>query len=264
MKKLIIAVITTASLFFGLAPAWAETDPFPGVEHMNEIPGTRVSSPAGFTQAQWEATETYQSFIASGCPAGSGNAVSVNVSEKIWSNYCVKTWRPQSVIDAWQKYYADEQAARDSAYQQSLAWNTANPGQQKCFQWGPLTSPEGGVSSGGVCANPVYSAAASSESVTREPEVVFESTRTSERVSTFVASFSQVPNLTKKSLVGLPKFKNAKKLGLKVSFSSLKPKVCSVEKTRVRFLTAGTCSIRLTISDQAGNKTRSKLQIAKS
>lgn len=263
MKKSLIAFIS-AALIFGASPAWAETDPFPGVDHMAEIPGTRISSPAGYTQSQWEATDTYRSFLAAGCPAGSGSAISVDVSAKIWSNYCVKTWRAQSVIDAWQKYYADEQAAKEEAFQKSLAWNTANPGQQKCFQWGPLTSPEGGVSSGGVCANPVSASATPSQTVSREPEVVFETTRTTERVSTFVASVSQVPNLTTKSRVSLPIFKSAKKLGLKVTYRSLSPKICKVTKARVQFVAAGSCAIRLTIADNSGNKTRSKLEISRS
>lgn len=263
MNKPFIALFTSALLILGASPAWAETDPFPGVDHMGEIPGTRVSSPAGFTQAQWEATGTYQSFLAAGCPAGSGNAISVDVSAKIWSNYCVKTWRAQSVIDAWQKYYADEQAAKDQAFQKSLAWNTANPGQQKCFQWGPLTSPEGGVSSGGVCANPVLPTETAGELSKSEPEVVFDTTEATDRVSSFVATVSQIPNLTTKSRISLPKFKSPKKLGIKVAFRSLNPEVCVVAKSKVKFITTGSCSIRLTISDEAGNKTRSRIEISR-
>jgi hypothetical protein len=73
----------------------------------------------------------------------------------VWSNYCVKTWRSQAVIQAWEKYFSDEAEGRANAYEQSLAWNKANPGKQKCFSYGPLTSPDGGTTSGGVCANAV-------------------------------------------------------------------------------------------------------------
>lgn len=122
---------------------------------MGEIPGTRISSPAWSQQAQWEATSTYQDYLALGCPEGSGRAIAVDVAVMVWSNYCVKTWRSQAVIQAWEKYYSDEAEGRANAYEQSLAWNKANPGKQKCFSYGPLTSPDGGTTSGGVCANPV-------------------------------------------------------------------------------------------------------------
>jgi len=58
-------------------------------------------------------------------------------------------------VDAWEKYRSDRQAAIDAATAESQAWNEANPGKQKCVQYGPLTDPDGGQESGGVCANPV-------------------------------------------------------------------------------------------------------------
>jgi hypothetical protein len=155
MKLPFTIAIALGVVLSGVSPAHAETDPFPGVEHMGEIPGTRISSPAWSQQAQWESTSTYQNYLAQGCPEGSGRAIAVDVAVMVWSNYCVKTWRSQAVIRAWEKYYSDEAQGRATAYEQSLAWNTANPGKQKCFSYGPLTSPDGGTTSGGVCANPV-------------------------------------------------------------------------------------------------------------
>lgn len=155
MKLPFAVAIAIAIVLSGVSPAHAETDPFPGVEHMGEIPGTRISSPAWYQQAQWEATSTYQDYLAQGCPEGSGRAIAVDVAVMVWSNYCVKTWRSQAVIRAWEKYYSDEAEGRVLAYEQSLAWNKANPGKQKCFSYGPLTSPDGGTTSGGVCANAV-------------------------------------------------------------------------------------------------------------
>lgn len=155
MKLPFAVAIAIAIVLSGVSPAHAETDPFPGVEHMGEIPGTRISSPAGSQQAQWEATSTYQDYLAQDCPEGSGRAIAVDVAVMVWSNYCVKTWRSQAVIRAWEKYYSDEAEGRALAYEQSLAWNKANPGKQKCFSYGPLTSPDGGTTSGGVCANAV-------------------------------------------------------------------------------------------------------------
>lgn len=163
MKLSFTVVIAIGVVLSGVSPAHADTDPFPGVEHMGEIPGTRISSPPWSQQSQWESTATYQDYLALGCPEGSGRAIAVDVAVMVWSNYCVKTWRSQAVIRAWEKYYSDEAEGRALAYEQSLAWNTANPGKQKCFSYGPLTSPDGGTTSGGVCANAVSVADATSD-----------------------------------------------------------------------------------------------------
>ena len=267
MKKLSAVVIALVVVLAGVGPAYAETDPFPGVDHMAEIPGTRASSPAGFTQSQWEASGTYLSYIAAGCPAGSGNAVSVDVSLRIWSNYCVKTWRSQSNIDALQKYNDDKAAAQASALAQSLAWNTANPGQQRCFQWGPITSPEGGTASGGVCANPVSGPAPVSQTVTRtverEETTVFESTQTSSRVSAFLTSVQALPSVTNKSRVTLPKIKQAKRLGISMKTVSRSPNVCTVKKSKVQFVGSGDCRVRIVITDGVGNRLISTLRVSR-
>lgn len=115
--------------------ATADTDPFPGVAYMAEIPGTRVSGD-----------------IALNCPAGSGRGIEVGSGT---FTYCVKTWRSEATLAAWATYRANLDAAQATALTQSQDWNAAHPGQQKCFQWGPFTDPDGGTSSGGVCANPV-------------------------------------------------------------------------------------------------------------
>lgn len=65
------------------------------------------------------------------------------------------SYDPAAEKAAWDKYYADVDAAQKAAEDESKAWNAANPGKQKCVQWGPIVNPEGGESSGGVCANPV-------------------------------------------------------------------------------------------------------------
>jgi hypothetical protein len=267
MKKLSAVVIALGLVLTGVSPAWAETDPFPGVEHMTEIPGTRVSSPAGFTQSQWEASDTYLAYLASGCPAGSGSAVSVNVSQKIWSNYCVKTWRSQSNIDAWQKYYEDEAAARAAALEQSVAWNTANPGQQRCFPYGPITSPDGGTTSGGVCANPVSGPAPVSETtsrtVEREETSTFEATQTNDRVGAFLTSVQALPAVTSKARVTIPKIKNAKRFGISMRTVSRSPEICKVNKSKVRFVGSGDCRVRIVIRDSAGNRLVSNLRVSR-
>lgn len=137
----------------------AETDPFPGVASGSEIPGTRVTSSPGATQSQWESTGTYQSFS---CPAGSGRGIGVDLNfttdrgDDTQYAYCVKTWRPTEDINADANYRAAQDAAVAAATLESQAWNAANPGKQKCVQWGPIVHANGvTTSSGGVCANPV-------------------------------------------------------------------------------------------------------------
>lgn len=181
MKLPFTVAIALGIVLSGVSPAHAENDPFPGVEHMGEIPGTRISSPAWSQQAEWESTATYQNYLALGCPEGSGRAIAVDVAVMVWSNYCVKTWRSQAVIRAWEKYYSDEAEGRALAYEQSLAWNKANPGKQKCFSYGPLTSPDGGTTSGGVCANPVEAEASTvANPIGEETETTSETTSDSQ------------------------------------------------------------------------------------
>ena len=140
VMKRFLKVILVCSLCAGgfQSSAFADSDPFPGVAHMAEIPGTRVSGQVSIS-----------------CPAGSGSGIEVNATTKEQFTYCVKTWRPQETIDAMAAYRAQVDAAQASALAQSQAWNAANPGRQKCFPWGPFTDPNGGTSSGGICANPV-------------------------------------------------------------------------------------------------------------
>ncbi len=125
-----IAVATMFALLLPTASV-AETDPFPGVGDRQEIPGTRISSPPGMSQADWQATDTYINWRAAGCPAGSGSAISVDVSRKIRSNYCVKTWQDPAVIRAWEDYRKAVDEAQKAAEAESRAWNEANPGRHK-------------------------------------------------------------------------------------------------------------------------------------
>lgn len=151
-KSTWLLVWSLAFSFLLSSPAIAEEDPFPGVALGAEIPGTRISSDPGMTQSQWEATSTYQGFS---CPEGSGRGMGIDIGAKQWFAYCVKQWQPQVTVDAWAEYRNALDAAQAAALAESQAWNAANPGKQKCVQWGPLRDPNGGESSGGVCANPV-------------------------------------------------------------------------------------------------------------
>jgi hypothetical protein len=145
--------------FVGAQSALAEEDPFPGVSTGSEIPGTKIWSQPGVTQSQWESTDTYKAFS---CPAGAGNGMGVDMnfttskSDDRWFAYCVKTWRSSVDVNAEANFRAAQNAAIAAATAESQAWNAANPGKQKCIQWGPIIHANGvSTASGGVCANVV-------------------------------------------------------------------------------------------------------------
>jgi hypothetical protein len=153
------------------------TDPYPNIPTGGEIPGTRIVStnetswPQFFNStvaAQWRCPVIYG---PNGDPYAAENNGFDSVSGK-WFRVCVKNpWRepiPRSVTST---YEAEKSAAIADALGKSEAWNAENPGKQKCFQWGPLTSPTGGTESGGVCANPIGAASESSETLTRTEQV---------------------------------------------------------------------------------------------
>jgi hypothetical protein len=178
-----ISTLLLLSLFF--TPhnsSFAENDPYPGVSNGAEIPGTRIQSSPGVTQSEWEATSTFQNW---NCPANSGRAMGVDLNfttarnDDVWYNYCVKQWQPKETVDAWAKYRLDLAAAQAAAESESKAWNAANPGKQKCVQWGPISDPNGGTSSGGVCANPVDPGPNTTVPTQSAPSVEAPSTSTS-------------------------------------------------------------------------------------
>lgn len=145
--------------FTGGNSSFAEEDPFPGVSSGSEIPGTKIWSQPGVTQSQWESTDSYKSFS---CPAGAGNGMGVDMnfttssSDDRWFAYCVKTWRSSVDVNADANYRAAQDTAIAAATAESQAWNAANPGKQKCIQWGPIVHANGVTTAGGgVCANVV-------------------------------------------------------------------------------------------------------------
>jgi hypothetical protein len=104
-SKIRLVALVVAALSLGLLPTahGSDVDPFPGVAHMSEIPGTRIWSQPGVSQSTYEATTEYLTWISNGCPAGSGNAGGVDMnfttdrSDDRYFNYCTKTWRSTPV-----------------------------------------------------------------------------------------------------------------------------------------------------------------------
>ncbi len=144
-------------------------DPYPELSTGNELPGTRIWSTTETSFAEFM-SNTYR--IGWACPRhetpnGDPYAMDGNGQDPAtgkWWRACFKN--PWRVYDkaAWDKYYDDLRSAQEAAAAESRRWNEANPGRQKCVQWGPITDPYGGVSSGGVCANPVPAGTAPSGS----------------------------------------------------------------------------------------------------
>lgn len=172
--SLLAVIALTASLGLS-APAVSATPP--------------VGSGAPFTVLMPGELSTEQ------CPVGyqGANGLIVDVSTKLrwtecwplnaWQSWVLggSTWEkfkesggtynPAPDRKAWEDFRSMVEAARHAAYEESLAWNTANPGRQKCIQYGPFIDPNGGQSSGGVCANPVSASVApsGSPSIAAEP-----------------------------------------------------------------------------------------------
>lgn len=94
------------------------------------------------------------------CPAGYqySTGISVNATTGEVTTICnaPPTEADQIASQQDQDFSNRIAAAEAAAAAQSQAWNAANPGQQRCVQWGPIVHANGvSTSSGGVCANPV-------------------------------------------------------------------------------------------------------------
>ena len=85
-------------------------------------------------------------------------------------------------------FRAAQDAAVAKATSESQAWNAANPGKQKCIQWGPIVHSNGvSTASGGVCANPVAPGAGTTVTTQESETVVGPSSPITTTTSTPVA-----------------------------------------------------------------------------
>ena len=85
-------------------------------------------------------------------------------------------------------------AATAAAAVESRAWNAANPGKQKCIQWGPIVHANGvSTSSGGVCANIVEPGAGTTVATEAAPTVTGPTTSSSSSTGSSSASPSPTP-----------------------------------------------------------------------
>ena len=165
--SILSSMLLILTLFTG-SPSQADNDPFPNIAIGAEF-GERqkVSSSTGMP--------TDGSPIIT-CPSGAGLS---SVADGIVGNYvvCVKTWRPSVDINADANFRAAQEAAVAIATAESQAWNAANPGKQKCIQWGPIVHANGvSTASGGVCANPVAPGAGATVKTEDAPTVEAKTT----------------------------------------------------------------------------------------
>ena len=172
--------IAVATLFGVLLPTTsvADTDPFPNLNYGDTIPGYEVWDYSSRTWEEFTQTDAYKALV---CPAGSelggihGYRSGVGRYNKAncWKN--VKSAAELAAQAADEEFQRAINEAQRVAEEESRAWNEANPGRQKCVQWGPIRHPTGvGESSGGVCANPVPAGTAPSASASVEAPSVGE------------------------------------------------------------------------------------------
>jgi hypothetical protein len=154
----IISALAIALAFSPVTAAIADTDPFPGIALGGEIGARQYISNTGVV---------LDGSTPITCASGAGLGVVANATTHEVYQVCTKTWRPTADVQAdidFQQAQRDASAAAELLSQQ---WNAAHPGQQKCFQWGPIVHANGiSTSSGGVCANPVPVPAGASETAT--------------------------------------------------------------------------------------------------
>ena len=100
-------------------------------------------------------TRRYEGEVA--CPDGWRSGIEVNIAESKTYTVCTEITQADRDLQAQDvDFRARQDAAIAAATAESQAWNAANPGKQKCVQWGPIVHANGvSTASGGVCANPV-------------------------------------------------------------------------------------------------------------
>ncbi len=152
MKKILSALIFSL-VATGISPAYAATV-------------SRLESAPGQSQSDWEATDAYKAFV---CPAGTlrGGGVDMNfTTDRGDDKYFVTCDEPSPTAADDADFSQRSREAAAAAEAESQAYSAANPGKQKCIQWGPIVHRNGiSTASGGVCAN-VVPVSSTTESLT--------------------------------------------------------------------------------------------------
>lgn len=191
----LVLALVASFLLTPSANAWDEqpTNPFPGVGFGEEIPGyTKI---AVCTDTPEVPDNCIRRTGQPECPAWSANDITPTLRlDGSWSSvklWCRASWTAPVSPEQEAAYQQSIRDAMAAAEAESKAWNAANPGRQKCVQWGPLVHPNGvGVASGGVCANPVPAGTAPSGSDSISSSPVTESDLDGSSSSGVTSSFS--------------------------------------------------------------------------
>ena len=176
MKSKGISTALAISLLLPIHAA-ADTDPFPAVKYGETIPGYEVWDYSSRTWEQFAETDAYKNLV---CPFGSQKGgihgyrwdIGRYNYANCWKN--IKSAEELAAQAAQEAYQREINEAQKAAEEESRRWNEANPGKQKCVQWGPITGPGGSQASGGVCANPVPAGTAPTGSVSVDAPSVGE------------------------------------------------------------------------------------------
>lgn len=163
-----IAIALSIALLFPTS-ASADSDPFPGVENGQPVPGYSMNITCSDTPEIPDNCIRRSNGHLFICPSGSANDLTATLrADGSWASvvlWCRKSWVRQSTPEEDADFNRRVREATAAAEAESRAWNEANPGKQKCISWGPIIHANGvSQASGGVCANPVSSPTAPSGS----------------------------------------------------------------------------------------------------
>lgn len=143
--------------------SFASTDnPFPGVPYEGEVPGYTVEVPCqadgdcGIGIVPVVSCPAYSAADGRNGYANDGPAGDPHKKVGFARRFCRNSWLPPTTAADDEDFRNRQRLAEARATEESQAWNAANPGRQKCVQWGPIVHANGvSTASGGVCANPV-------------------------------------------------------------------------------------------------------------
>ncbi len=167
LRALIVASLVSLCLTSPNEVALGTSEnPFPGVPFEGEIPGYTVEVPCQsdgdcgigivpvISCPAFSAADGRNGYANDGPPGDPHKKVGFA------KRFCRNSWLPPTTQADDEDYQNRQKLAQARATEESQAWNAANPGKQKCVQWGPIVHANGvSTASGGVCANPVEAGA---------------------------------------------------------------------------------------------------------
>jgi hypothetical protein len=227
-----------------------------------EVVAATISSQPGQTQAQWESSDAYKSFV---CPSGAGRAIGIDLkgtasnSDDVWTVSCVQVEiDPASSSDSSTVRTSDTSTARSTSTAETAT----------------VVSSSGASTSTPVAVTPVAPSDTATAAITSDPidfkgslkqiaDVVQALDLSSSEdaaitsVTTKLANIKSTSKLVKISLPNSPDLTETAK--------SLTPLVCKISGLVVQPKKAGICQITYTFEGESGNsfETTKKLTFKK-